>query len=441
MATTTPNFGWPVPTSTDLVKDGATAIEALGDSIDASLLDLKGGTTGQVLSKTTGTDMDFTWVTTDDANAIQNSIVNAKGDLIGASANDTPAILSVGANGETLVADSSTSTGLRYTAGTVQANPILNSAFDIWQRGTSQSFAASSYNVYSADRWALGVGANQAMTISRQATGDTTNLPSIQYCLRFQRNSGQTGTSPVSTFQSIETTNSIPYAGKTVTISFYARKGANYSGGSDVLQAILYSGTGTDQSIYSGFTGVATLISQNATLTSNWQRFSYTATVAATATQLALGFQYTPSGTAGAADYFEATGVQIDIGSTALPFRRNGATIQGELAACQRYYFRTYSTTQPYNYFFAYSTTQIQGNWNLPVTMRAGITSIDFANGQIQDISTGTVYSSGSAPTLNTSTLDNVFLLWGGFTGLTTYRPYNVIGNSTLGYFGFSAEL
>jgi hypothetical protein len=63
MATTTPNFGWPVPTSTDLVKDGATAIEALGDSIDASLLDLKGGTTGQVLSKNSATDMDFTWVT------------------------------------------------------------------------------------------------------------------------------------------------------------------------------------------------------------------------------------------------------------------------------------------------------------------------------------------------------------------------------------------
>jgi hypothetical protein len=46
MATVTPNFNWPVPTSTDLVKDGATAIEGLGDAIDASLLDLKGGTSG-----------------------------------------------------------------------------------------------------------------------------------------------------------------------------------------------------------------------------------------------------------------------------------------------------------------------------------------------------------------------------------------------------------
>jgi hypothetical protein len=61
MATTTPNFGWAVPTSTDLVKDGAVAIETLGDAIDASLVDLKGGTTGQVLKKASGTDMDFTW--------------------------------------------------------------------------------------------------------------------------------------------------------------------------------------------------------------------------------------------------------------------------------------------------------------------------------------------------------------------------------------------
>lgn len=116
MATTTPNFGWPVPTSTDLVKDGATAIEALGDSIDASLLDLKGGTTGQVLSKTSGTDMDFTWVTSDDANAIQNTIVDAKGDLIGATAADTPARLAVGTNGQLLTADSTAATGLKWTS-------------------------------------------------------------------------------------------------------------------------------------------------------------------------------------------------------------------------------------------------------------------------------------------------------------------------------------
>jgi hypothetical protein len=66
MATTTPNFGWTVPTSTDLVKDGATAIETLGDSIDAAFVDLKGGTTGQVLAKNSNTDLDFTWTEQDD---------------------------------------------------------------------------------------------------------------------------------------------------------------------------------------------------------------------------------------------------------------------------------------------------------------------------------------------------------------------------------------
>ena len=120
MATTTPNFGWPVPTSTDLVKDGATAIEALGDGIDTSLVDLKGGTTGQVLSKATSADMDFTWVTSDDANAIQNTIVDAKGDLIGATSADTPARLAVGANGTMLVANSAESTGLKWTTATDQ---------------------------------------------------------------------------------------------------------------------------------------------------------------------------------------------------------------------------------------------------------------------------------------------------------------------------------
>lgn len=62
MATTTTNFGWDIPQSTDLVKDGATAIAALGQDIDTALVDLKGGTTGQVLAKASGTNLDFNWV-------------------------------------------------------------------------------------------------------------------------------------------------------------------------------------------------------------------------------------------------------------------------------------------------------------------------------------------------------------------------------------------
>jgi hypothetical protein len=114
MATTTTNFGWDIPQSTDLVKDGATAIAALGQDIDTAMVDLKGGTTGQVLAKASGTDLDFSWVAQDDSNAIQNAIVDAKGDLIAASAADTPARLAVGTNGQVLTADSTAATGLAW---------------------------------------------------------------------------------------------------------------------------------------------------------------------------------------------------------------------------------------------------------------------------------------------------------------------------------------
>jgi hypothetical protein len=107
MPTTTPNFGWSVPVSTDLVKDGATAIELLGDSIDASLVDLKGGTTGQVLTKASGTDMDFTFTTPTDQIPL-----TTKGDLLTFDTAD--ARLGVGANGTVLTADSAEATGLKW---------------------------------------------------------------------------------------------------------------------------------------------------------------------------------------------------------------------------------------------------------------------------------------------------------------------------------------
>jgi hypothetical protein len=65
MATTTTNFGWDIPQSTDLVKDGATAIATLGQDIDTALVDLKGGTSGQILAKNSNTDLDYTWINND----------------------------------------------------------------------------------------------------------------------------------------------------------------------------------------------------------------------------------------------------------------------------------------------------------------------------------------------------------------------------------------
>ena len=107
---TSPNFSWPEPDNTDLVKNGALAIRTAINAIDTSMVDLKGGTTGQVLSKASGTDLDFSWVAVDPL-----TILDAKGDLITATAADTPARLAVGAtNGMTLQVDSSTATGLKW---------------------------------------------------------------------------------------------------------------------------------------------------------------------------------------------------------------------------------------------------------------------------------------------------------------------------------------
>ena len=138
---TTSNFGWTTPADTDLVKDGAAAIRTLGNGIDTSLVDLKGGTTGQVLSKNSNTDLDYTWVTpnvgditevqagtgisvasgTGPIPVVTNSMateITAKGDLIVGTGSGTFDNLPVGTNGHTLVADSSTSTGLAWAAPT-----------------------------------------------------------------------------------------------------------------------------------------------------------------------------------------------------------------------------------------------------------------------------------------------------------------------------------
>jgi len=125
MATTTTNFGWDIPQSTDLVKDGATAIAALGQDIDTALVDLKGGTTGQVLAKASGTDLDFSWVAQDDSNAIQNTQLTAKGALISAFSAGTPATLTVGTNGQVLTADSTAATGLAWAIPASGGTTIL----------------------------------------------------------------------------------------------------------------------------------------------------------------------------------------------------------------------------------------------------------------------------------------------------------------------------
>ena len=409
---TSPIYGWAEPDNTDLVKNGALAIRTLGNAIDTTM--------GTMVAKT---------------------IIDAKGDLIAGSAADTALRLAVGSNGETLVADSSTSTGLRYTAGTVQANPVLNSCMDIWQRGTSVAVANSSYTFYSPDRWQTYRGSTGG-TISRQVTGDTTNLPNVQYCMRVQRDSGTTSTSFFQSINNFESINSIPYAGKTVTFSFYARAGANYSATSNALVGFLVTGTGTDQNANFGFTGAANTILVNATLTTTWQRFTGTATIPSATTQIGTGLSFTPTGTAGANDYYEVTGVQIDIGSVALPVRRNGATIQGELAACQRYYYRQ-GGDSAYQAMSAYSNAVSTTNIDpiivpLPVTMRVEPTVLDTNAIMATDgvnVFTGTF----TLATQDSRSLGQIKFVG---SGLTAFRGYTIsANNSTSAYVGLSAEL
>ena len=98
MANTT-NFGWETPDDTDLVKDGAAAIRTLGSAIDASLADLEGGTTGQVLKKNSNTDMDFIWSA--DSAGMTNPLTTT-GDTIYSSSGTTPARLGIGTTGQVL---------------------------------------------------------------------------------------------------------------------------------------------------------------------------------------------------------------------------------------------------------------------------------------------------------------------------------------------------
>jgi hypothetical protein len=280
MATTTTNFGWDIPQSTDLVKDGATAIAALGQDIDTALVDLKGGTTGQVLSKASGTDLDFTWVAQDDSNAIQNAIVDAKGDLIAATAADTPARLAVGTNGQVLTADSTAATGLAWanatsgsmtvlasgslSSGTLTLSGISGSYKDLRlvirdfypstptqancrlnnDSGSNYSFNGTYWFVTGSIKGALGQQ-NTFIDLTNTGINATDNNNSVQidlydYANATSRKIGNTIYSGLSTSdgQSIVTQSFTYYPVTAITrIDFYLSSG-NFSGGTYVLYGV-----------------------------------------------------------------------------------------------------------------------------------------------------------------------------------------------------------
>jgi len=449
MATTT-NFGWETPDDTDLVKDGALAMRTLGNAIDTSLVDLKGGTTGQVLSKTSNTDMDFTWVTSDDANAIQNAIVDAKGDLITATAADTPARLAVGSNGESLVADSAASTGLRWQGNFSAAkNKIINGDFYWNQRGFSSSTTTGAYNF---DRWQQ-VFSGGTQTISPQTftlgSAPVAGYEGKTFCRIVTASQAANGDYSAQT-QKIESVRT--FAGQTVTVSFWAK--ASTGTPNIGISGLQNFGTGGSPSSNVIVTGTTQAIS------SSWARYSATLTVPSISGKT-IGSNnddhfrvdiWTSAGTTISGLGYPAVGlqnvtidiwgVQLEAGSVATAFQTATGNLQSELAACQRYYFRFTGPSVYSSYGQGYYESTTGGNIDLPypVTLRTQPSSIDFANVAVQDSGGG--LAGVTALTINQSSLKTASLNFTVASGGTAHRPLRFLNNNNAaGYVGLNAEL
>jgi len=213
-------------------------------------------------------------------------------------------------------------------------NACINGGMDIWQRGTS----FTNVNGYAVDRWYV----NRNGAVTGCTASQSTDVPDgFQFSLKTQRVAGNTGTQSIDMYYGLESKDSYRFRSQTVILSFYAKVGANYSGGASGLTARILSGTATDASPFSGSTTVAT---SSPALTTTWTRFTLTGTFGASITQAFVQLGWSPTGTAGADDSVFITGVQLELGSYATSFSRTGGTIQGELAACQRYYEKSYPT-------------------------------------------------------------------------------------------------
>jgi hypothetical protein len=341
MATTTPIYGWPVPTSSDLVKNGATAIEALGDAADATM-----------------------------ATMVPKSLVDAKGDIIAASASDVPARLAVGSNGETLVADSSATTGLRYQGNYAAGkNAIINGAMNVWQRGISITVPIANNSYSGADRFQFSRnGTGSVVTCSRVAfTPGTAPQSGYEgnYFMRFnQTTAGTTGSYNEMIYRIEDVTT---FAGQTITFSFWAKADSSRTLPTPVLNQNFGSGG-------SGQVGTNITLNSNA-LTTAWARYTGTVSVPSisgktigTSSYLEIDMQLFMNTTF----TFDTWGWQLEAGSVATAFQTATGTLQGELAACQRYYQVIGGTANSFPIFGGYGIagTPVYIPMPFPVTMR-----------------------------------------------------------------------
>lgn len=324
MATVTPNFDFPIPQSTDLVKDGATAIAALGTAIDTDFVDLKGGTTGQVLAKASNTDLDYTWTTPQ------------VGDITAVTAGT--GITGGGTGGDVTVSfDQTNFGGGQYAAG---KNKLINGDFGIWQRGTS--FASPS-GTYTADRWLVAISGGSAGTASRQTfTPGTAPVAGYegQYLMRLASNAGATYLELTQRVEDVRT-----FAGRTVTLSFWAKATTSVT-----FTPLFRQSFGSGGSANVDTSGTAQAISS-----SSWTRYSVSVTLPSLSgktigTSSYLGiFLFSSAGTT-ASNTIDFWGVQLESG-VLTPFQTaSGGSQQAELTMCQRYFEKSYiQSTAPGN--------------------------------------------------------------------------------------------
>jgi hypothetical protein len=208
---------------------------------------------------------------------------------------------------------------------------LLNGSFNVNQRGTTFTGA----DQYTSDRWYMFRQGSVGNKTGSVITGSIAGLSGSGF--RLQRDAADTSTAALDLAQAMESVDSIQLQGRMVTLSFYAKCGANFSAAGNILSAIVGTGTGTDQSPPSVWTGVVNQAT-NFALTTSYQRFSCTVTCAANITQAKVVFEYTPVGTAGANDWFEVAGVQLERASSASLYQE--IPFAEQISRCQRYYQR-----------------------------------------------------------------------------------------------------
>ena len=247
-----------------------------------------------------------------------------------------------------------------------------NGGLEVWQRGAggSASIAVPSLTqAYTADGWNLGtgLGASGASTVSQQA--GLTN--GSRWCARVQRNAGQTSTNLQDFEFPLDTDEIVPMRNSVVTLSLTLRAGANWSPTSGNLTIELRTGTGASPAKRGNgpYTNDAAPISVTQAITTTATRYTFTSTtVGSTVSQASVYLTWNPTGTAGAADYFEIDDVQLEIAPAATPFQRR--PFEAELLACQRHYEKSY------DYSAAPGTSTINGSTFLAVYLATAATDL-----------------------------------------------------------------